>query len=356
MNISGLMAVIFLIITMIKFKQLVAPAQQHAGTDASVRRFSTGEQISTIIAALLLTFGFAVVSWEDQRGAPISEHIDLALICFIAGGMIWMGSTLISHVNGESTPTEPDDQITYRSISPIEITPAADHRVPALNAELETLGFRFLGPMEVKGVINGRLEAEVTDVFASPDGSAFAEPERFFSADVLDFRTLFNDGTIIETALMRVDPKMSKRGTAKMWPRTNLPRAGYLVDLRTSGAVWEVWEAHRTRVSEHMRSSGHAPLAHQAPALYFQLCRQALELAMQRKGVEILLTLISSIIVVLIVIFSSLLDVGPNILTLNLSLLLLLGTLLATIIARGQKLVVRQLNRSQLRTLARLLG
>lgn len=137
--------------------------------------------------------------------------------------------------------------IADEAVARTRLTPA-----PGVTGDLVNLGFQFLGLLET----SSGAQRKVSEIYASPDGRSFAEPEGAPGGkELLYFRSILRDGTVVDTAGPPWLPA---------WlippPRRPAPRAGYHLQ-RLRASTREKYEAHQALLSrvEADRASPVAP-------------------------------------------------------------------------------------------------
>jgi hypothetical protein len=146
----------------------------------------------------------------------------------------------------------------YRDVSHDPRAPERAEDTLGAAERLRQAGFTTAGWVEDRLAGAGR----VYEVLASPDRAALALPENLFGQPHVAFRTLLDDGTIVETAFAR-------RGGIRLLPppRVHHPWAGY--ELRRAPAdVDRAFDAHRRHVEEVARRRGTAARPQDDLALY----------------------------------------------------------------------------------------
>ena len=128
----------------------------------------------------------------------------------------------------------------YRALPDKDASRARIRPAPKGTGELLALGYKLLGLLETA---SGAQE-QVSEIYASPDGRTFAEPEGTGKGkELLYLRSILHDGTIVDTAGPPWLPA---------WlippPRRHAPAAGYHLQ-RMKGSTREKHDAHRALLS-----------------------------------------------------------------------------------------------------------
>ncbi|MBI5954118.1 MAG: hypothetical protein HY865_20870 [Chloroflexi bacterium] len=180
--------------------------------------------------------------------------------------------------------------LEYRDASNLpDAAERADH-LPELKQALEAMGFRHLGYVEERvpgasaqgGAIfmekgdadyASRLLADghITEVMTDPSGIALVELERFFESELLQFRTIFENGVVVETSirpqrlpehrdmLQPLRDALEAKPIQKFlnwtrgnppWVTSHRPAAGYHFEAVDNPTPREIWERHKQRVAD----------------------------------------------------------------------------------------------------------
>ncbi len=211
-------------------------------------------------------------------------------------------------------------QVSYRDVTHEPGATARAARGPELRADLLANGFTPVGLAEFRlsgqgpkftpASANPDLalmdeiaeNGEVDEVLVSPDQFSFAAVENAFDSPVVSIRTLMESGRVVETTMKPARPpqlmsslggvpngqdalanfpmtltlKLMEFGMGKLplWPRSNLPQAGYHVELVDTRDVRELWQRHQQRLQAIRQSSPAAIRPHTMLTLYMSFnCR-----------------------------------------------------------------------------------
>lgn len=159
--------------------------------------------------------------------------------------------------------------------------------VTALTPALTALGFTKLGLAAVGS------EGAVEQVWSSREKDAFAEPAWLpGKRPHLSFRTLFEDGTILETTTPREGPVRF----VPFWTRQHQPRSGYFYEEH-QGMPHELWLRHKARIDAHRTASSSAIPSHDSLTLFIALAERAVRIARIRTRLSQVLGLVALIAV-----------------------------------------------------------
>ncbi|MBX5484000.1 MAG: hypothetical protein IRZ16_19420 [Myxococcaceae bacterium] len=157
----------------------------------------------------------------------------------------------------------------YRDLSGDRAAEARLDEVGALTPALSAMGFTKAGLVAV-----GR-EGAVEQIWHSRDGDAFAEPSWFpGKRPHLSFRTLFRDGTIVETSW----PREGVVRFIPFWSRQHAPGTGYFYEAR-AGMPHELWQRHRERIVAHAAARGTSVMSHNRIEVFLALAERAVRIA-----------------------------------------------------------------------------
>ncbi len=146
-----------------------------------------------------------------------------------------------------------------------DVTGAGESAVqptPEHDRQLNALGFTRLGGLMA---IPKNGDSQTVAVWTSPDGDAFAVPERNPRGDetLCYFRTRLTDGTIVDTS----DEPVSLKGFFVGRTRYPVPGARYDADHAPGKALSEVWRLHRQRTARWEARPGRHETMAQSVAL-----------------------------------------------------------------------------------------
>ena len=111
---------------------------------------------------------------------------------------------------------------------------------------LGDLRFELAGYMEQR---TGK-KSFITMVLVDPEGLSFTRPEWLFELPHVSFKTLLEDGTLVDTRNIARYPILDL--LPLFAPYQHHPAAGYLLENMGREPPEEVWARHRTRVKEIM--------------------------------------------------------------------------------------------------------
>ncbi len=182
----------------------------------------------------------------------------------------------------------------------------ANH-APQLSRDLAALGFSPIGIIEartknqqnydasIRGMmsaedanmlINVVAQGECVEVMSAPDLITFGVPERSVGGPVIALETVFEDGTVIETTMRparaprplgsnAMDPGIRLlsvllllTGRPPIWPRYDIPGAGFYVELFDTRDARQLYERHRARVREYQQRRQARPARHDSLDIY----------------------------------------------------------------------------------------
>ncbi|MGC4114544.1 MAG: hypothetical protein QM765_08020 [Myxococcales bacterium] len=135
-------------------------------------------------------------------------------------------------------------RLTYADVSSRKDVEDEASIVPEILEPLGELRFDLAGYMEQRTGDHGY----VTMVLTDPEALCFTRPEWLFGVPHASFKTMLEDGTIVDTrntarrAFMDYVPLLS--------PYQHHPAAGYLLENVGRAPPEEVWTRHRERVKE----------------------------------------------------------------------------------------------------------
>ncbi len=220
-------------------------------------------------------------------------------------------------------------------------------QLPELREALLTLGFKRVGFLEARSsdsparqaqmtlmfekdndaelVRRVLTEGQVTEITASQDETAFAELERFFDDQLIELRTILEDGAIIETTTkpmgrpQRRDPIKGLRDIFEsallqrfmnwvrgdrvfLWATEHHPRAGYYLELVDNSSAERLWHRHRQRVAAIAESRGTSIPSQNSMRLYLAICERISELNRYRKKVQNIGELVTVLLIILLVV------------------------------------------------------
>jgi hypothetical protein len=183
--------------------------------------------------------------------------------------------------------------LEFKDVSSLPDSATRADQLPELQQELETMGFRHLGYLEecvpnadAQGglatfMFQGKRDTDfaskvfasghVTEIMTAPGEIASVELERFFESQLLSFRTILENGVVVETGIRPVrlperrDTIQPLRDALELkpvqkfinwvmggprWGMHHRPMAGYHCEFMDNPATREIWMHHKRRVEE----------------------------------------------------------------------------------------------------------
>jgi hypothetical protein len=181
--------------------------------------------------------------------------------------------------------------------------------------------------------LQARAKGQVTEIMTSPGESAFAELELLFGNQMIELRTILEDGTIVETSTPlsrlpeRNDPVKTIRSLLEpaplqkfldwvtgnpSWTVGNCPRAGYYLELIRATSPQDLWIRHRQRVEDIAQHSECRMPSQNTMRLYLAICKRMRQIGEYRvkfiKFVENALGLVFALSIVSFVLSSCLMQ------------------------------------------------
>lgn len=170
----------------------------------------------------------------------------------------------------------------YQDVTQDSLRASKLDEVRPLSPALEALGFEPLG---LAGVGS---EGAVAAIWVHKSGEAWAEPEWFpGKKPQLTFRTLFADGTIVQTSF----PREGMLRLFPFWTRQHHPRAGYFLHEKR-GMPHELWAAHKERIAAHASRRATSIPSHAQMRLFIAMAERTIRVARLRARVAQTLGLI----------------------------------------------------------------
>lgn len=225
---------------------------------------------------------------------------------FIVNGILliaWLGlkarilSLRRKHIP-EAVRADITARVLYSDVTGDAQALASANRPEAMVRALEGLGYRSVCLLRTSTLPDDDTPlSEVNELFSSPDGRAYAEPETFFAREAVALRTMLSDGAIVDTTLL-LDPAQGsspfQRWLVRLrWPRRNRPGAGYYFD-RMEDKRFDLLQArHVERLERIARERGaHIP-PHTTFERYVDLSRQGLRISADGTLVDLLIIVLT---------------------------------------------------------------
>ncbi len=240
-------------------------------------------------------------------------------------------------------------------------------------------------------------QGEIDEILTDPGQKMFAVVENNFGGPLVCFRTLFENGMVVETTkkparapevslfpdapflqgdfIFSFIMRMMKLAIGKpaLWVRENWPQAGYYLELVDTQDALSIWRRHQERVNQLAQSSDVAVMPHDSLDLYVGICRRTYQIhehhgrwrgILTNVAMGLFLVLFFSIIIVFPIITGLLKKSGqlPSVgitITIFLVLILavsLLGVLVFPLIGLINTRIVPRLPGPKLQTAAELLN